>query len=203
MSTPLDLSPYSPTRPKIEKVKYTHDAMIDLIIQNPWISQNEIAKAFGYTPAWISTVFASDAFQERLAERKTEIVDPSIRATVEERFRALVIQSLDVLAKKLEAPLSSISDELALGALNGAAKALGYGARRDVLQINQQVVVHVPSKAASSAAWEEQYAKRAPQAPLIAQQPFEPPLEVEIVTELRSAPGALSADALLSELEGT
>lgn len=123
-STPLATS-LAPTMGKLAKVRYTHDAMIDLIIQNPWISQNEIAATFGYTPGWISNVFASDAFQARLALRRDEIVDPAIKATVEERFRALVLRSLEVLQEKLNKP--QVSDQVALRAAELGAKALGIG----------------------------------------------------------------------------
>jgi hypothetical protein len=125
--------------------------MIELIIQNPWISQNELAAHFGYTPGWVSQVIASDAFQEKMALRKSELIDPAIRATVEERFRALVIQSYEVLKRKLEV---NPSDDLALGVMNGAARALGYGARpAATTQVNNSFVVQLPSKSESSEAW--------------------------------------------------
>jgi hypothetical protein len=134
----------------LKAVRYTHDAMIDLIIANPWTKQREIAGHFGYTEGWVSQVFTSDSFQSRLAERKGELVDPAIRATIEDRFKALVAQSFEVLKRKLEAP--QVSDDLALGVLNGAAKALGYGARAP-MQINQNFVVQVPPKSVDSATW--------------------------------------------------
>lgn len=138
-------------RNAIQKVHYSHDAMIDLIIESPWVSQNELAAHFGYTAGWVSQVIAADAFQARLAERKNELVDPAIRATIEERFKALVIQSFEVLKRKLEAP--RVSDELALGAMNGAAKALGYGARGPLIQNNAHFVVQLPGKAATAEEW--------------------------------------------------
>ena len=73
----------------VARVSYTHDAMIDAIIHNPTISQNQLAAHFGYTPGWVSQIIASDAFQARLAERTGELVDPTIRASVEDRFKAL------------------------------------------------------------------------------------------------------------------
>ena len=112
----------------IQKVRYSHDAMIDLIIQKPWITQNELAAEFGYTAGWISQVIAADAFQARLAERKEEIVDPAIKATVEERFKALVIRSLQILQEKLDRPSNQIPDNLAIKTMEMGAKALGYGA---------------------------------------------------------------------------
>lgn len=155
MSQALSTAEYSEKRPQIAKVRYTHDAMIDLVIANPQISQNEIAAHFGYTPSWVSTVFASDAFQARLAERKGDLVDPFIRQTVEERMRALVLQSITLLHEKLEQP--GISADIALEAFKASTKALGYGARPAVnINDNRQYVVRLPEKSASSAQWERE-----------------------------------------------
>lgn len=115
----------TPRKNGIAKLRYSHEAMVDLIVQNPWISQNDLAAAFGYSPAWISCVLASDAFQTRLAARREEIVDPAIKATIEERFRALVIRSLEVLQTKLSQPV--VNDQVALRAAELGAKALGIG----------------------------------------------------------------------------
>ena len=111
----------------IKRMRYTHDAMVDLIVTNPAISQNELAEQFGYTPSWVSLVMSSDAFKERLAARKEELVDPAIRATLAERFDAVVTKSLEVLLEKLSKPVSAIPDNLALRAAELGAKALGLG----------------------------------------------------------------------------
>ena len=119
----------APTMGRLQKCAYTHDAMVDLIITQGsgpgGISQRQLAAHFGYTEGWISNVLASDAFQARLAARKEEVTDPAIKATIEERFRALVIQSLKVLETKLSAPV--VSDQVALRAAELGAKALGVG----------------------------------------------------------------------------
>jgi hypothetical protein len=111
----------------IAKIRYTHDAMIDQIVMNPTISQNELAAVFGYTPAWVSLVMSSDAWKERLAARKAELVDPTIVASLNERFEAMVRRSLDVLNEKLSQPATAIPDNLALRAAELGAKALGLG----------------------------------------------------------------------------
>lgn len=116
-----------PHMPGIKKVRYSHDAMIDLIVENPWISQNEIAAVFGYTAPWVSLIFSSDAFKERLTQRKEELIDPTIRASIEERLRSVVNRSLEVLAEKLSKPAGSVPDNLALRAAEMGAKALGLG----------------------------------------------------------------------------
>lgn len=115
----------------IQKVSYSHDFMIDLIIADPCITQDRLAKHFGYTPGWISQIIASDAFQARLAERKDELVDPTIRATIDDHFKALVTRSLAILREKLDKPAAEVPPNLALKALEIGSKALGYGARPD------------------------------------------------------------------------
>ena len=68
----------------IQRVKYTHDALIDMIIANPAVSQGQLATAFGYTQGWLSRVMNSDAFQARLAARKMEVVDPQLVLSIDE-----------------------------------------------------------------------------------------------------------------------
>jgi DNA-binding MarR family transcriptional regulator len=111
----------------IKRFNYSHDAMIDEILRNPSVTQNELAAAFGYTPSWVSLVISSDAFQERLTQRKSELVDPSIQASIEERFKALTRRSLEVLQEKLQQPATAIPDQLALRAAELGAKALALG----------------------------------------------------------------------------
>lgn len=113
----------------IQKVRYTHKAMADLIIANPAISQNELADHFGYSASWVSTILASDAFQSYLAERQEELVDPSIRATIEERFKALAMRSMEILQEKLKGPVHTIPNNLVLRSLELSTKAAGFGAR--------------------------------------------------------------------------
>jgi hypothetical protein len=114
-------------RPSIARVRYTHEAMIELIITRPEIHQNELAEIFGFSPAWISVVINSDAFQAKLALMKEELINPEIRLQLNERFRALTTRSLQVLQEKLSQPLESIPDNLALRAAELGAKALGLG----------------------------------------------------------------------------
>lgn len=116
---------HAPTMGNLAKVRYTHEALIDLIIARPEMSQNQLAAYFGYSPGWISNILASDALQARMAQRREEIVDPELKATIEERFRALAIQSLKVLQHKLNQP--TVSDNVALRAAELGAKALGIG----------------------------------------------------------------------------
>lgn len=124
----------------IAKTSYTHEAMVDIILANPAIDQNEIAAHFGYSPSWVSNIITSDSFQAYLAERRAEIVDPILRGAVEESFKVLVLQSMAILRKKLEA---NPSDALVMKVFEGTTRAMGYGARAPVnvnVQNNQSLI---------------------------------------------------------------
>ena len=140
----------------IQRVKYSHDAMIDLIIVNPAISQGEIAKAFGYTEPWVSRIFGSDAFQARLAQRKGDLVDPTLVASVEERLRAVASRSLDLVMEKLENPKLCTLDQ-AMKAVEVSTKALGYGARQTNVAVQTSFVVAMPSVNPDANSWAEQH----------------------------------------------
>jgi predicted XRE-type DNA-binding protein len=141
----------------IARVKYSHDAMIDLIIEQPGISQGELASRFGYTQAWVSRVMNSDAFLARLAQRKNDLVDPTLAASLEEKLRALASKSLDVVLEKV---VSTQNPDLALQAAKLSTTALGFGARQQNVAIQQNFVVPLPAKAESAGAWGAAYAPK-------------------------------------------
>ena len=140
---------------EIAKVSYTHDAMIDLIVDNPRLSQNELAAHFGYSPSWISQVVNSDAFRERLAERREDVVDPVLRMSLEERIRGVTSVAIDVLLDKLKA---TENPNIAIRVLEHGTRALGYGAQKQQQVVVQNYVAVVPPKSLDSAAWSEAHA---------------------------------------------
>lgn len=113
----------------LAKVSYTHEAMIDLLLAQPAMSQGDLAAHFGYSASWICQILASDAFQARYAERSRDLVDPILRATVEERFKGLVLRSLEILQEKLNKPSHQVPDQLALRTFELSSRAAGYGSR--------------------------------------------------------------------------
>lgn len=115
----------------IKRINYSHKAMIDMILANPGISQNALAATFGYSVSWISQVMSSDAFQSALAERSADIIDPTLRLTVEERFKGLALRSMEILQEKLSKSPDMVPDQLAVRVLEVASRAAGYGAKQD------------------------------------------------------------------------
>ena len=137
-----------------QKVSYTHDAMIDLMLVRPTITGIELAEYFGYTQPWISVIRTSDAFRARYAERKGELVDPVIVATVDERLRAVADASLERVLERLTSPIKP-SDDFVLQSAKLSTSALGYGAKptAGATQTNLAVIIQVPQKSATSADW--------------------------------------------------
>jgi hypothetical protein len=111
----------------IAKIKYSHDAMIDEIITNPGVSQNTLAALFGYTPGWVSQVMSSDAFANRLEQRKEELVDPQIRMTLNEKFKAMVNRSIDIVQNRLAN--DNVDIDTVMRAAELGVKALGLGVK--------------------------------------------------------------------------
>lgn len=110
----------------IQKCSYSHEAMIDLIVANPAVSQNELAAYFGVSASWISLIISSDAFQAKLGEKREAIIDPVLRGAVEESFKGLIMRSISIVRDKLN---GDVPLDAALEVLRVSSKALGYGAR--------------------------------------------------------------------------
>ena len=152
---------YDQSYSRIEKTRYSHEAMIDVMVAEPRITQNQLASKFGYSVPWISRVIGSDAFQGALAKRREEITDPFLVATMEERIRGLGMQALDVITDKLA---SSQNADVALKALDISVKALGFGAReRNTGPTQNNFIVQMPGKAISAESWAEAYSPSSPQ----------------------------------------
>jgi len=106
-------------------VPYTPERMVQLMVDHPDWGHKELAAAFGRLPSWTSAVLASDAFQQALDMRRHEVADPSLSATMEERFKGLAIRAATVLQEKLNG--QGVSDLVVLKAAELGIKALGLG----------------------------------------------------------------------------
>lgn len=109
----------------IPALRYTPITMVEFLIANPGLGLKEIAKAFGRTMGWLSTVVASDVFQRTLDPRRSEVLDPYFTSTMDERFRSLALRSSHILLEKLDG--KEVSDQLVLKATELSIKALGMG----------------------------------------------------------------------------
>lgn len=147
------LPDFVPARPPIAKLSYSHEAMINMLVSEmPPPSQGELARRFGYSQSWISTVMRTDAFKVKLEERRLAIQDPVLRERVKEqldavmdekaRIAGLMARSLEVLEEKMSAHHTAIPDQLALRTLELTSRAAGYGARVEInnnVNVTQQI----------------------------------------------------------------
>lgn len=106
----------------LKKLTYTHEAMIDLILQEPTVTHKELAELFGFSEGWIGRVVVSDSFQSRLAERKAALVDPVIARSLNDRLRGVTTRAIDIVADKLDK--EEVSAAYALDALGIATTAM-------------------------------------------------------------------------------
>ena len=114
------------TAPELKKVGYTHEAMIDLILQDPTVTSGELAELMGFSRPWVTRILASDSFQARLSQRKAALVDPLLARSINERLRSVAIRSMDIVEEKLAAePSAAYAMEALEFATNGLAVTSG------------------------------------------------------------------------------
>jgi hypothetical protein len=105
----------------IKKVSYQHLPVIDLILGQPHITVKELARQTGFEYNWLCRVVRSDAFVARVAQRRNELLGEKLSTDLGQRLKAMLVQSTDVLMKKLSAEESA---DLALKALGLATRGL-------------------------------------------------------------------------------
>jgi hypothetical protein len=90
---------------------------------------------------WIAQILGSDVIRTRLAERASELIDPVLRASVEQHFNEVVFRTLAILREARPARAAAeIPDNLVIRALEVSTRALGSKEQTPV-QVN--VVNHL------------------------------------------------------------
>ncbi len=115
-------------------IRYRHEAIADLMIENPKWSQNAIALQLGLTPPYLSRVVTSDGFKEYFALRRMKH-EAVLSTHVVERDDQSLMQKAETVASKaldaIEAKLDTQGGNLELKELNDTAgkalAALGFG----------------------------------------------------------------------------
>lgn len=140
----------SATGARLQRLSFTHDAMVDEIIRSPGISKSELSNLFGFPMKSINRILASDAFRLRVAERKRDIIDPSLVLSVEETLTTLLNEAAEVVSDAMIAG----DRRTAVRVLDTIGRYLGAGKAQTNVAVNNYVAV-VPSKAQSAQAWVE------------------------------------------------
>ena len=136
----------------IASARWHHDRIIDYILEAPTApSQNEIGKVFGFTATWVSIMVNSDAFKNRLEERKGELTDPKIKASILERLDGLAKSALDKLIERVDGTIPIKTSDLVAIAKLGVGDKNTRPAQAPIQ--NNLYVVALPPPAASSKEW--------------------------------------------------
>lgn len=111
-----------PGNQRVVKVSHIHECIINEMLLEPRITQVQLCEMFGYSPGWMTRLINSDSFQARLAERRQELIDPAIKARLNDRLKSVVMQSAEQIQRKLDAGDNA---QLALDSLGVFTEALG------------------------------------------------------------------------------
>lgn len=114
--------PQQDERKPLQKLNYSHEAMVDLILAEPSVTNKELAEIFNYSEAWIGHIRKSDSFQARIAQRKALVIDPRIRQNLEDRLAHVASASISKIQEKLES--EDVTAGYALDALGVAVTGL-------------------------------------------------------------------------------
>jgi hypothetical protein len=109
---------------QIQTLTPRHDAIITFLVANPAMKKGDVARRFGVSPAWLSTVINSDVFQAKLRERQDEFFSAATEST-REKLSRLANETLDKLIEKVEVETET-SEIRAMATL--ALDRLGYNA---------------------------------------------------------------------------
>jgi hypothetical protein len=127
-------------RQELQKISPRHEAMINLLINEPTLTRYQIGERLGLTASWVSSCMASAAFKERFLERQQEVVDPILFQSINERFEGMLLRLIEVINEKLNQ--EHVPDKFALRAFELTLRAAGYGGGNSPAQAVSGGAVH-------------------------------------------------------------
>lgn len=86
---------------QIKRLTPRHDTILAFVMANPTVKRGEVARLFGVTEAWLSTIIHSDIFQARLSERTDQVFSETL-VPLCEKVTALAHKSIDHLLDKVD-----------------------------------------------------------------------------------------------------
>lgn len=110
--------------PGIQKVSIKHEEIMNFMLANPTRKLQDVARHFGITPAWLSCVIHSEAFQARLAERKDAIFNETV-LPLKEKMTVVAHQVLDTLVERVP----TMSDKDLNNLADQTLEKLGFGSK--------------------------------------------------------------------------
>lgn len=84
------------------RLTFAQEAMVDLVLQDPSVTSDELAEIFNSTRIAINKVINGQKFRDRVDERKFQLIDPAISKNLNERIRSVTIKTLDLVNERLD-----------------------------------------------------------------------------------------------------
>lgn len=131
---------------QIKTVRTKHEAIMNFIIANPTLTYGQVAAEFNVTPAWLSVIVNSSAFQDRLKEKQEKLYEASVLAPLGDKLAA----AADLTLEKYLEKVPTLSGDQLISASDKLLNRLGYGTKggngsTHIGQMNVQVNSnHVP-----------------------------------------------------------
>lgn len=102
-----------------------HEAILQFMIANPTLKMSQVAASFGVTPAWLSTIVHSDAFQNQLARRHDELFDVAVVQELGDKVTAAAHLTIDEYLEKVP----TLSADQLITSTDKLLGRLGYGSK--------------------------------------------------------------------------
>ena len=162
------------------RTQITYDALIDYLLNNPRVTNKEMAAAFGYQAQTISIILNSDGFKQKYEKRRGEVVDPILTQTIEARMGALAQRSAEIVAEQLD--LNPTDKKFALQVLERTMPQQAKQTSGPTVQLG--FIVKLPGPAASSEEWSSKVGPTEMVLPRVEELPSENPegLQVTVVS---------------------
>lgn len=112
---------------RVQDLSWWHYAILDWMVANPHKELQDAALFFDVSQGWLSQVINSDAFQDRLGERR-EAVASAVNLKTVDRLNCVADEALDLLSKHMREkgtmmPVGEVRETAGM-----ALKALGFAA---------------------------------------------------------------------------
>lgn len=105
---------------------HQYDAIVDLMLSEPTITNSEIARRLGRTPAWMTWITHSDAFKDHYEKRRRE-KNALVHQGLADQLASVAKQGLDRMEDILKNNPKSVNLASALEVVDTTLERLGYG----------------------------------------------------------------------------
>lgn len=121
----------APAKPTIAKLNFSHEAIIRFMLENPNVTQNEVAAHFGYSVSWISIIVHSDAFRAKWKEMSGR-ADELVLADIPAKMRGVASLAIEALGDQVQIAAENpniLNRSFLLETSETLLSKLGYGAK--------------------------------------------------------------------------